>query len=104
MIKFVCVSILSLALIGCVSSKTIQTVRTSDYNLNCDQLKYELSILGAKFENAEDDSGITGKNIASGIFFWPGIIVNERQAGRNSDSINDRMTHINALYSNKCVG
>ena len=104
MYKLVLISLMSLFIISCVSNKTLQTVKAGDYDMNCAQLKYELSGLGAKFEDAEDESGLTGKNVALGIFFWPGIIVNERQAGRNEDSINDRIVHLNALYSQKCVG
>tara|TARA_Y100001935_G_scaffold249936_1_gene249277 strand:+ start:767 stop:1093 length:327 start_codon:yes stop_codon:yes gene_type:complete len=93
-----------LALSACVSNDTVQTVEIRDFDLNCDQLKYELTQLGVKFEEAEGDSGLTTKNVALGIFFWPGIIVNERQAGRNEDSINKRIEHLNGLYIDKCVG
>tara|TARA_B100000214_G_C23794346_1_gene547366 strand:- start:446 stop:772 length:327 start_codon:yes stop_codon:yes gene_type:complete len=92
-----------LILSACVSNKTVQTVKISDYDLNCEELKYELTELGVQFEEVEDDSGLTGKNVALGIFFWPGIIVNEVQAGRNEDSINRRIEHLNSLYVAKCV-
>ena len=89
---------------GCVSTKTVQTVQTGDFEMNCEQLKFELTNLGAKFEDAESDSGPTGKNIATGLFFWPGVLVNVNQTSRNIDSINSRIEHINSLYSKKCVG
>ena len=89
---------------SCVSNDTVRTIEVRDFELNCDQLKYELVNLGVKFDDAEDDSGLTGKNVALGIFFWPGIIVNERQSGRNEDSINKRIEHLNGLYVEKCVG
>ena len=50
-----------LTLSACVSNDTIQTVDIRDFDLNCDQLKYELTQLGVKFEEAEGDSGLTGK-------------------------------------------
>ena len=59
--------------------------------------------LGVQFEDTKDDSGLTGKNVALGLFFWPGIIVNERQAKANSKSVNDRITHLNRIYSKKCI-
>ena len=104
MYKLVSMTLAVLLLASCVSNQTLRTVEPRDYDMNCDQLKYELTGLGAKFDDAEDDSGLTGKNVALGIFFWPGIIVNERQAGRNEDSINDRVIHLNTLYVDKCVG
>jgi hypothetical protein len=88
---------------ACVSNTTMPTVKAEDYELTCDQLKDELSSLGVKFEEADAESGFTGKNVALGIFYWPGIIFNERQAGRNTDSINKRINHLNKLYFEKCV-
>ena len=41
--------------------------------------------------------GLTGKNVALGIFFWPGIIVNENQSKKNASSVNDRIAHLNIL-------
>ena len=95
---------ITLFLSGCVSNQTVQTMQTDDFDKNCEQLKYELTQLGAKFKDVEDDSGFTGKNVALGIFFWPGIFVNEGQSNRNQDSINDRVEHLNKLYLEKCVG
>lgn len=95
---------ITLFLTGCVSNQTVQTMQTDDFDKNCEQLKYELTQLGAKFKDVEDDSGFTGKNVALGIFFWPGIFVNEGQSNRNQDSINDRVEHLNKLYLEKCVG
>ena len=88
---------------ACVSDNQLQVTQYDDEQKNCNQLKYELSGLGVKFQDAKDDSGLTGKNVALGIFFWPGIIVNERQAKANSKSVNDRISHLNRIYSNKCI-
>ena len=103
--KKILLTTLALAfLTGCVANQTVQTVEVDDYTKNCEQLKYELTQLGAKFKEAEDDSGLTGKNVALGVLFWPGIFVNEGQASRNQDSINDRVEHLNRIYIDKCVG
>lgn len=95
---------ITLFLSGCVSNQTVQTMQTDDFDKNCEQLKYELTQLGAKFKDVEDDSGFTGKNVALGLFFWHCIFVNEGQSNRNQDSINDRVEHLNKLYLEKCVG
>ncbi len=92
-----------LTLAGCVSSKTIPTVLPSDYSLTCEQLQYELTNLGAKFEEAKDESGVTGKNVALAIVFWPGIIVNEVQANKNEESVNKRVEHLSRLYADRCL-
>lgn len=93
-----------LFLAGCVSNQSVRTIQARDYSLNCEQLQFELADLGADFEDAKDDSGITGRNVGLAVVFWPGIIVNEVRANRNQDSIDDRIEHLTGLYVDKCVG
>jgi hypothetical protein len=92
------------ALSACVSNKAVQTVQAGDADKSCPQLAAELSTLGASFEEAKDDSGVTGKNVGLAIVFWPGIIVNEVRANKNQDSIDQRVSHLTAIYNEKCTG
>jgi hypothetical protein len=91
-------------LTGCVTNQQVRTVHARDFTLNCEQLQFELVELGANFDDAADDSGLTPKNVGLALVFWPGIIVNEVQANRNQDSIDDRIDHLTTLYVDKCVG
>jgi hypothetical protein len=94
-----------LALIsGCVSNQAVQTVQAGDEQKSCAELKAELTQLGAKFEDAKDDSGVTGKNVGLAIVFWPGIIVNEVRANKNQDSIDKRLSYLTTTYNAKCSG
>jgi hypothetical protein len=72
--------------------------------MNCEQLQFELADLGADFDDAKDDSGVTASNVGLALVFWPGIIVNEVRANKNQDSIDDRIDHLTGLYVEKCVG
>ena len=94
----------SLALSACVSNQAVRTIQPQDFSMNCEQLQFALADLGADFEDAKDDSGITGRNVGLALVFWPGIIVNEVRANKNQDSIDDRIAHLTSLYSDKCVG
>lgn len=89
---------------GCVSNKAIQTVQTGDDQKSCPELKAELMQLGTKFDDAKEDSGVTGKNVGLAILFWPGIIVNEVRASKNQDSIDKRLSHLTSIYNGKCSG
>ena len=60
--------------------------------------------MGANFEDAKDDSGLTGKNVGLAVVFWPGIVVNEVRSNKNQDSISDRVNHLTGLYTSKCLG
>ena len=63
-------ALLSLTLIGgCVSNRAIQTVQPDDYSKSCETLQYELTQLGATFEDAKDDSGVTAKNVGLALVF-----------------------------------
>ena len=88
---------------GCVSNKAVQTVQPGDYDKSCEALQYELAQMGAEFEDAKDDSGLTGKNVGLAVVFWPGIIVNEVRANKNQDSLSDRVNHLSNLYQMKCL-
>jgi hypothetical protein len=91
-------------LASCVSNQAVRTIQARDFSLNCEQLQFELADLGADFEDAKDDSGVTGRNVGLAIVFWPGIIVNEVRANKNQNSIDDRIEHLTVLYVDKCVG
>lgn len=97
-------TVLAIGLAGCVSNKAVQTTQVGDYDMTCEQLKYELTELGARFEESKDESGVTGKNVGLAIAFWPGIIVNEVRSNKNQDSIDARIQHLSGLYKMKCVG
>lgn len=94
----------SIVLASCVSNQAVRTIQPQDFTMNCEQLQFSLADLGADFEDAKDDSGITGRNVGLALVFWPGIIVNEVRANKNQDSIDDRIAHLTSLYVEKCVG
>lgn len=96
------VSLLILA--GCVSNQAVRTVQPGDDEKSCTALKAELGDLGVKFEDAKDDSGLTGKNVGLALVFWPGIIVNEVRANKNQDSLDARIAHLSGIYNKKCQG
>ena len=89
---------------ACVSNKSVSRVQVGDGEKSCQALLLELSQLGARFENVKDDSGVTGKNVGLAIVFWPGIIVNEVRSGKNEESVDSRISYLNGIYNNKCVG
>ncbi|HIN83173.1 MAG TPA: hypothetical protein EYN01_09635 [Chromatiales bacterium] len=88
---------------GCVSNQSVQTIQMGDTIKSCPTIKSELTRLGAKFDDAKEDSGVTGKNVGLAIVFWPGIIVNEVRASKNQDSIDDRVAHLSNIYNERCL-
>ena len=88
---------------GCVTNQAVQTVQVGDDEKSCQEIKSELARLGSKFEDAKEDSGVTGKNVGLALVFWPGIIVNEVRSNKNQDSIDSRVTHLSAIYNSRCL-
>lgn len=102
--KYLTSILLPLVLVsGCVSNKAIQTVQAGDQQMSCVAIKNELASRDAIFEEAKDDSGVTGKNVGLALVFWPGIFVNEVRANKNQDSINARIAHLSSIYDGKCL-
>ena len=46
-------------------------------------------------------TGMSGRNIAMGIFFWPGIVVNQMNAGDAREAANTRLAVLSELKSKK---
>jgi hypothetical protein len=90
--RILIVFLAAVAVSGCVTNRAVQTVQVGDEEKSCPQLKAELTELGVKFEEAKDDSGVTGKNVGLALVFWPGIIVNEVRANKNQESIDGLVT------------
>ena len=96
-------ALVAIGLSGCVSSNRIQTIQVGDTNKSCEVLTAELGQLGVQFQDAKDDSGITGKNVGMFVLFWPGIIVNELNADKNQSSVQQRIQYLTGLYNSKCL-
>lgn len=102
--KKVFITSLALAsLTACVSDQSVRQVQIGDDKKSCTQLQSELEQLGIQFEDAKDDSGVTGKNVGMAIVFWPGIIYNEVKASGNQSSVENRIQYLTSLYNSKCL-
>jgi len=103
MTKSLLLVLLAVLATACVSNNAIQTVKPTDYQMTCSELKEELSTLGVAFEESRKESGVTGGNVALAVVFWPGIIVNEMRSNQNQDSIARRAEHLSQIYNSKCL-
>ena len=103
MVKLMFIAAVLFVLGGCVSNQAVQTVQPGDFDKSCKALQYELTQMGAKFDEVKDDSGFTGKNVGLALVFWPGVIVNEVRSNKNQDSVSDRVNHLSNLYQQKCM-
>jgi hypothetical protein len=104
--KFVGLALLSalLLLTGCATSEKIQTVQLGDNNLSCSGLKDELGKLDKAQADIDSKKGVTGTNVASALFWLPGLAYTYYDAGEAQRLINERKSGLTKMYNDKkCV-
>lgn len=92
---------LALSLGGCATSKKIQAVQAGDHKLSCSQLTSELTRLDDAETEIDSKKGVTGTNVAAALFWLPGLAYTYYDAGQAEELINERRSHLTALYNDK---
>lgn len=95
--------LLSVVMAGCATSPKVQVVDVGDEEMSCRQLASEMNKLDKAQADVDDKKGVTGTNVASAIFWLPGLAYTYYDAGQATDKINERRSHLAGLFShNKC--
>jgi hypothetical protein len=87
--------------VSCSTSKKIQAVQFGDEKLSTDGLLAELKKLDDAQEDVNSKKGMTGTNVASALFWLPGLAYTYYDAGEANGLIEQRRAHLRALYSKK---
>ena len=90
MLKIASLFSLAIMVTGCTHTQMV--VRDStDQALTCTSIAAQTAEVKGVLRDIEDKTGMSGRNIAMGIFFWPGIIVNQMNAGDARKAAGDRL-------------
>jgi hypothetical protein len=100
-IPFISIMLLMLFFYGCATSKKVQIVQPGDNSLSCQQLKVELDRLTQAQTEVDSKKGVTGTNVASVLFWVPGLVYTYYDAGQATEAISDRRAHITNIYNQK---
>jgi len=92
---------ISLTITGCATSEKIDVVQAGDNKLSCQQLQAELDKLDAAKAEVDSKKGVTGTNVASALFWLPGLAYTYYDAGEANRLISDRKTHLTQLSNDK---
>lgn len=95
------VSILVPILFGCASPTVVTERQAGDENLSCDQLILAMREAQQFEEDARDERGVTGTNVAAAVFFWPGLLGTYANSADAIDAARDRQEYLNDLYTQK---
>ena len=91
----------TVTLAGCSTSQKIQVVQPGDNNLSCAGLQEEMAKLDNAQAEIEGKKGLTGTNVASAIFWLPGLAYTFYDAGEAQRLISDRRSALTTFYNNK---
>lgn len=94
------VSVVVFATVGCTHTNV--TVRDGgDKRLTCSEIAAQTAEVRMILRDIDDKTGFSGRNVAMGIFFWPGIVVNQMNAGDARKAANERLTVLAGLAIEK---
>lgn len=87
---------------ACTHTQTLVR-ETTDDRLTCAEIAAQSAQVKAVLNDIDQKTGVSGRNVAMGLFFWPGIIVNQMNAGDARRAANDRLAVLNDLsQKNNC--
>lgn len=85
---------------GCTHTQTV-VKDSSDQSLTCTAIAAQTAEVKGVLRDIDDKTGMSGRNIAMGLFFWPGIIVNQMNAGDARKAAGDRLSVLADLAKQK---
>lgn len=90
-------------LVGCASPTVVQTRQVQDETLNCAQLNSAYAESEDFEKKARDERGVTGKNAAAVILFWPALIGTYMNTEDAIKAARDRKDHLaRIMVAKKC--
>ena len=95
------VACLGLLVTACATPTVVETRQASDRNLNCEQLLAAIEETNDFEEEARDDRGVTGTNVAAAVFFWPALIGTYMNTEDAIEAAQDRREYLTELYEQR---
>lgn len=89
------------ALSGCATPEVVNVRQAGDENLTCPQLTEQYEDAQNFEKKARDERGITGKNVAAAVLFWPALIGTYSNTDDAITAAQDRQRRLEKLASDK---
>jgi hypothetical protein len=77
-------------LTGCTHTQML-VKDTTDDRLTCTEIAAQSAEAKMVLKDIDEKTGFSGRNVALGLFFWPGIIVNQMNAGDARKAATERL-------------
>ncbi len=100
MLRFPLLIVASVAIAGC-SHTQVLVKDSTDEKLSCTEIAAQAAEVKMVLKDIDEKTGLSGRNVAMGIFFWPGIIVNQMNAGDARKAATERLGVLSDLAKAK---
>lgn len=91
-------------LAACASPEVVSERQVGDASLTCSEITSEIREAEKFKERARDEKGMTGKNVAAAVFFWPAMLVTYSNVEEAVRAAEDREDFLLELSDTKKCG
>ena len=89
---------------ACATPTVVETRKTGDAALACEQIRFELAEADRFERAARDERKVTGTNVAAAVFFWPALIATYANSDQAINAARDRRSHLYRLADGRGCG
>lgn len=86
---------------ACATPTVVDAEQPGDARLSCAQINEQIEEAAEFEEEARDERGVTGTNVAAAVFFPLGLVGTYMNTEEAIDAARDRREHLSELYEDK---
>ncbi len=86
---------------ACATPTVVDTEQPTDRRLSCTELIEQIEEAAEFEEEAREERGVTGTNVAAAVFFWPGLVGTYMNTEEAIEAAQDRREHPQEIYDEK---
>ncbi|MGV8947995.1 MAG: hypothetical protein ACOH2E_01305 [Candidatus Paracaedibacter sp.] len=86
---------------GCCCPDVVETKKLGDESMSCQQLLTEMKEIENARKELGSEKGVTGKNVAAAVFFWPALIATHSNVNDAVRALDQRKSHLMEVYNKK---
>jgi hypothetical protein len=86
---------------ACATPAVVTVQQPGDRSLSCSELVEQIRAAERFEEDARDERGVTGENVAAAVLFWPGLLATYANTEDAIDAARDRREHLMDIYDDK---
>ena len=88
-------------LAACAAPDVVQKRQVGDGALSCTQIADAIQEAQEFKDDARDEKGVTGTNVAAGLLFWPALLVTYNNVQEAVEAADDRQDYLLKLADGK---